>query len=303
MKVLEVVEMARRAKEAGSTRFCMGAAWRDVGETKDRRAFGSVLEMVRQVNAMGLEVCCTLGMLTADQAGQLKEAGLTAYNHNLDTSREFYPEVISTRSYDDRLQTIQNVRDAGISVCSGGILGLGEKDHDRVGLLYSLATMSEHPESVPINALVAIEGTPLGDKSKTSSDENPTGPPKPNPLHTPTALDMTRMIATTRVVMPRTMVRLSAGRMGFSEAEQAMMFYAGANSIFYGEQLLTTPNPETDRDKIMFSKLGLKGKAPHTAPLPPREFDDFEVAPEGDGDLSNVRVDKVKQKNRQAVAV
>jgi biotin synthase len=278
MKVLEVVEMARRAKEAGSTRFCMGAAWRDVGETKDRKAFGSVLEMVRQVRGMGLEVCCTLGMLTADQALQLKEAGLTAYNHNLDTSREFYPEIISTRSYDDRLQTIENVRAAGISVCSGGIIGLGEKSMDRVGLLHSLATMSEHPESVPINALVEVSGTPLGDKSVRDDI-------KPVP---PTALDMARMIATARIVMPRTMVRLSAGRMNFSFAEQSLMFMAGANSIFYGEQLLTTPNPETDNDKIMFAQLGLQGKPPHTAPLPPLI---------GHDDLSSIHIDHNRQRN------
>lgn len=277
MKVLEVVEMARRAKEAGSTRFCMGAAWRDVGETKDRKAFSSVLEMVRQVNGMGLEVCCTLGMLNESQAIQLKEAGLTAYNHNLDTSREFYPEVITTRSYDERLKTIENVRKAGISVCSGGILGLGEKDTDRVGLLHTLATMSEHPESVPINALVAIEGTPLA---------NSTTPPVP-----PSALEMTRMIATARVVLPRSMVRLSAGRLGFSAAEQALMFMAGANSIFYGDQLLTTSNPETEKDKLMFKELGLQGKPPHSAPLPPLVVEDQSQSALSGG----VRIDVVKQ--------
>jgi len=244
MKVMEVIENARLAKLSGSTRFCMGAAWRDVGDKSDRKAFGSVLEMVRQVSGMGMEVCCTLGMLTPDQARQLKEAGLTAYNHNLDTSREFYPEVITTRSYDDRLNTIKNVRDAGISVCCGGILGLGEKETDRVGLLHTLATMPAHPESVPINALVPIDGTPLSSKEQV------------------TALDMARMIAAARIVMPKTMVRLSAGRLTFSQGEQALMFLAGANSVFYGEKLLTAPNPQTDKDKILFSALGLQGKPP-----------------------------------------
>lgn len=289
LKVLEVVEMARRAKVAGSTRFCMGAAWRDVGESKDRAAFKSVLEMVRQVKGMGLEVCCTLGMLTYDQAVQLKEAGLTAYNHNLDTSREFYPEVITTRSYDDRLRTIGNVRKAGLSVCSGGILGLGEQHVDRVGLLHQLATMEHHPESVPINALVAVEGTPLGQAARAvGGDEATALLPKARP---PTALEMTRMIATSRIVLPRTMVRLSAGRMGFTQAEQTLMFLAGANSIFYGDQLLTTPNPEVDKDKELFAALGLQGKPPHSAPLPPETHG-------GDG----VHVDKVVQRRREATA-
>lgn len=255
MKVFEVIENARRAKESGSTRFCMGAAWRDVGEKSDRKAFGSVLEMVRQVSGMGMEVCCTLGMLTAEQAKQLKDAGLTAYNHNLDTSREFYPEVITTRSYDDRLQTIKNVREAGINVCCGGILGLGEKEKDRVGLLHVLATLPAHPESVPINALVPIDGTPLSTKE------------------TVTALDMARMIATARIIMPKTMVRLSAGRMSFSQGEQALMFMAGANSVFYGEKLLTAPNPETDKDRQLFAALGLQGKPPNTAALSPVRID------------------------------
>mmetsp|Transcript_106948 Transcript_106948/g.307598 ORF Transcript_106948/g.307598 Transcript_106948/m.307598 type:complete len:433 (+) Transcript_106948:120-1418(+) len=250
MKVQEVLEAARRAKEAGSTRFCMGAAWRELGNKKN--AFNHILDMVRGVNAMGMEVCCTLGMLTAEQAKQLKEAGLSAYNHNLDTSPEHYPKVISTRSYEDRLQTIANVRDAGISVCCGGILGLGEEEKDRVGLLHVLATLPEHPESVPINALVAVEGTPLGD-----ADE----------IHRVDAFDMARMIATARIVMPRTMVRLSAGRMSFSHAEQFLMFQAGANSIFNGDKLLTTANPEFDEDQAMFQKFGFKGKPAHKGPL------------------------------------
>eukprot|EP00904_Undaria_pinnatifida_P012186 jgi/Undpi1/8098/HiC_scaffold_24.g10570.m1 len=252
MKVDEVIAAAKRAKEAGSTRFCMGAAWRELGNKK--KAFNNILDMVREVNGMGMEVCCTLGMLNAEQAKQLKEAGLTAYNHNLDTSREYYPSVISTRSYEDRLDTISNVREAGISVCCGGILGLGEAEHDRVGLLHTLATLEEHPESVPINALVAIEGTPLAEEGKANA---------------PDIWDMGRMIATARVVMPKTMVRLSAGRLSFSEAEQAMMFMAGANSIFTGDRLLTTSNPEFDADKALFNKLGLNGKPAHTAPLQP----------------------------------
>ena len=182
--------------------------------------------MVRGVNGMGLEVCCTLGMLTADQAKQLKEAGLSAYNHNLDTSPEHYPNVITTRSYEDRLQTISNVRDAGIQVCCGGILGLGEEENDRVGLLHVLATLPYHPESVPINALVAVEGTPLGDVEDNDA------------IGQVDAFDMARMIATARIVMPRTLVRLSAGRMSFSQAEQFLMFQAGANSIFNGDKLI-----------------------------------------------------------------
>lgn len=252
MKVKEVLEAAARAKEAGSTRFCMGAAWRELGSKKN--AFNHILEMVRGVNGMGLEVCCTLGMLNAEQARQLKEAGLSAYNHNLDTSPEHYPNVITTRTYEDRLNTIANVRDAGISVCCGGILGLGEKDTDRVGLLHVLATLPEHPESVPINALVSVEGTPLGDKKDIDQVD---------------AFDMARMIATARIVMPRTMVRLSAGRLSFSDAEQFMMFSAGANSIFNGDKLLTTANPEFDKDQQLFQKLGFVGKPAHQGPMPP----------------------------------
>lgn len=251
MKVKQVLEAARKAKEAGSTRFCMGAAWRELGNKKN--AFNHILEMVRGVNGMGLEVCCTLGMLNAEQAKQLKEAGLSAYNHNLDTSPEHYPKVITTRTYQDRLDTIANVRDAGISVCCGGILGLGEKDADRVGLLHVLATLPEHPESVPINALVSVEGTPLGDEDDIDQVD---------------AFDMARMIATARIVMPRTMVRLSAGRLSFSDAEQFMMFNAGANSIFNGEKLLTTANPEFDADQALFDKLGFVGKPAHKGPMP-----------------------------------
>eukprot|EP00527_Entomoneis_sp_CCMP2396_P006280 CAMPEP_0198148432 /NCGR_PEP_ID=MMETSP1443-20131203/41404_1 /TAXON_ID=186043 /ORGANISM="Entomoneis sp., Strain CCMP2396" /LENGTH=429 /DNA_ID=CAMNT_0043813117 /DNA_START=52 /DNA_END=1341 /DNA_ORIENTATION=+ len=257
MKVQEVLEAARRAKDAGSTRFCMGAGWRELGNKKN--AFNHILEMVSGVNGMGLEVCCTLGMLNADQAQRLKEAGLTAYNHNLDTSPEHYPNVITTRSYEDRLQTIANVRDAGISVCCGGILGIGEKDKDRVGLLHVLATLPDHPESVPINALVAVAGTPIGDDEDIESVD---------------AFDMARMIATARIVMPRTMVRLSAGRLSFSDAEQFLMFQAGANSIFNGDKLLTTANPEFDTDTALFQKFGFRGKPAHQGPrVAPAEAD------------------------------
>jgi len=251
MKVQEVLKAAAAAKEAGSTRFCMGAAWRELGNKKN--AFNHILEMVKGVNGMGLEVCCTLGMLDATQAKQLKQAGLSAYNHNLDTSPEHYPKVITTRSYEDRLNTISNVRDAGISVCCGGILGLGEQETDRVGLLHVLATLPEHPESVPINALVSVEGTPIGDDIDDLAKVD--------------AFDMARMIATARIVMPRTMVRLSAGRLSFSDAEQYMMFQAGANSIFNGDKLLTTDNPGMDKDTSLFEKLGFVGKPAHKGPM------------------------------------
>ncbi len=257
MKVQEVLAAAKRAKDAGSTRFCMGAAWRELGNKKN--AFNHILEMVRGVNGMGLEVCCTLGMLNAEQARQLKEAGLTAYNHNLDTSPEHYPNVITTRTYEDRLQTIANVREAGISVCCGGILGLGEKENDRVGLLHVLATLPEHPESVPINALVAVEGTPLGNAAADEESES-------DGIADVDAFDMARMIATARIVMPRTMVRLSAGRLSFSDAEQFLMFQAGANSIFNGDKLLTTDNPAFDEDTALFNKLGFVGKPAHAGP-------------------------------------
>ena len=228
---------AREAKEAGSTRFCMGAAWREV---RDNRDFDKVIGMVKEVNDMGMEVCCTLGMLTAEQARKLKEAGLHAYNHNLDTSENYYQEIISTRTYNDRLNTLNNVREAGLTVCSGGIIGLGETDEDRTGMLHVLSTMPVHPESVPINALVAVEGTPLEEQ-------------QPVPTW-----DMVRMIATARILMPKSMVRLSAGREQMSKEAQALCFLAGANSIFSGDKLLTTPNPEFNEDKEMFELLGLK---------------------------------------------
>jgi len=215
----------------------MGAAWREVRDNKD---FDRVLEMVKGVNEMGMEVCCTLGMLTESQAKKLADAGLYAYNHNLDTSSEYYNEIITTRTYHDRLQTLDNVRKAGVTVCCGGIIGLGETHEDRIKMLHTLSTMPKQPESVPINALVAIKGTPLEHNKKVDT------------------WDMVRMIATARILMPRTMVRLSAGRNDMSIAEQALCFMAGANSIFAGDKLLTTPNPSFDEDNIMFQLLGLK---------------------------------------------
>lgn len=237
MDVKEVLTSALKAKESGSTRFCMGAAWREVRDNKD---FDKVLDMVKGVSTMGMEVCCTLGMLTPDQAEKLKDAGLYAYNHNLDTSEEHYDKVISTRTYDDRLDTLNHVRKAKISVCSGGIIGMGESHGDRVGMLHTLSTMEEHPESVPVNALVPVEGTPLEDQPRVSIWE------------------MVRMIATARIIMPKAMVRLSAGRVKMNTEEQALCFLAGANSIFAGDTLLTTPNPEVNADKEMFQVLNLK---------------------------------------------
>jgi len=237
MEVGEVLQKAMDAKEAGSTRFCMGAAWREV---RDNRDFDNVLQMVKGVSNMGMEVCCTLGMLTAEQAQKLKDAGLYAYNHNLDTSEEFYKDIITTRNYGDRLETLENVRDAKISVCSGGIIGMGEKELDRIGMLHTLATLPEHPESVPVNALVPVEGTPLEDQPKVS------------------VWEMIRMIATARIIMPKAMVRLSAGRVRMTLEEQALCFMAGANSIFAGDKLLTTPNPGYVADKEMFQVLNLK---------------------------------------------
>ena len=237
MKKEEVLEYAQKAKEAGSTRFCMGAAWREVRNNRD---FDRVLDMVKGVNEMGMEVCCTLGMLTEEQAQKLADAGLYAYNHNLDTSSEYYGEIITTRTYDDRLQTLDNVRKAGVSVCCGGIVGLGETHEDRVKMLHTLATMPQHPESVPVNALVPVKGTPLEHNTKVN------------------VWDMVRMIATARILMPKAMVRLSAGRTNMSIADQTLCFMAGANSIFAGEKLLTTPNPTFDEDMAMFDMLGLK---------------------------------------------
>lgn len=239
MKTEEVVAAAQAAKDGGSSRLCMGAAWREV---RDNRDFDTVLEMVKAVNTMDMEVCCTLGMLNYEQAKKLKEAGLFAYNHNIDTSEEHYKNIISTRKYDDRLQTIENARKANLTVCSGGIVGLGETEEDRIGMLHLLATMTKHPESVPINALVPVKGTPLENQERVS------------------IWDMLRMIATARIVMPKTVVRLSAGRLEMSIPEQALCFMAGANSIFAGDKLLTTPNPGFNDDMQMFELLGLKAR-------------------------------------------
>ncbi len=237
MKLDEVIDAAKKAKEGGSSRLCMGAAWREV---RDNRDFDRVLEMVKEVNAMDMEVCCTLGMLTYEQAEKLKEAGLYAYNHNVDTSQDNYKNIITTRTYEDRLQTIHNVRKAKLTVCSGGIIGLGETIEDRIGMLHTLSNLAQHPESVPINALVAVKGTPLEDQPRVS------------------VWDMVRMIATTRIIMPKTVVRLSAGRLEMSLPEQALCFMAGANSIFAGDKLLTTPNPTFNEDMAMFEILGLR---------------------------------------------
>lgn len=233
----QVIEAALKAKEAGSTRFCMGAAWREVRDNSD---FDRVLEMVKGVCNLGMEVCCTLGMLTAEQAEKLKHAGLYAYNHNLDTSEDHYKEIITTRTYSDRLKTLDNIRDANISVCSGGIIGLGETVKDRIDMLYTLSTLPEHPESVPVNALVPVPGTPLEDQENV-------------PIW-----DMVRMIATARIIMPKAMVRLSAGRVRMNIEEQALCFLAGANSIFSGDKLLTTPNPAVESDQELFQRLNLR---------------------------------------------
>jgi len=239
LNVETVVAAAQLAKDVGSTRFCMGAAWREI---KDGEQFENVLEMVKEVDALGLEVCCTLGMLDQNQAKRLKEAGLTAYNHNLDTGENFYGEIITTRTYQERLDTLKHVRDAGITVCCGGILGMGESHDDRIDLIRTLATLPVHPESVPVNALVPIEGTPLADQPAV------------------VAWDLIRMVATARVTMPKAKVRLSAGRLELSFAEQALCFLAGANSIFTGDKLLTTPNNALTEDDQMFKLLGLKAE-------------------------------------------
>ncbi len=240
MDVDTVIDSAKNAKAGGASRMCLGAAWREV---RDNRDFDKVLTMVKEINKLDMEVCCTLGMLTEDQAKKLEEAGLYAYNHNIDTSEEFYTDVISTRTYDDRLNTIKNVRKTNITVCSGGIIGMGESAEDRVKMLATLANMNPQPESVPINTLVAVEGTPLEKLG-------------PTPIW-----DLLRMIATTRIVMPKSYVRLSAGRLGRSMEGQALCFMAGANSIFAGDKLLTTPNPEFNEDLELFSILGLQPKA------------------------------------------
>ena len=236
MSVPHVKAQALRAKASGSSRVCMGAAWRNV---EDGPEFDQVLEMVREINKLDMEVCCTLGMLTENQAKRLAEAGLYAYNHNLDTSEEHYKEIISTRAYDDRLKTLENVRKTNVTVCSGGIIGMGESVEDRAGMLVALASLSPQPESVPINALVPVEGTPLEDQQVVPIWE------------------MVRMVATTRIVLPSTTVRLSAGRTAMSKEGQALCFMAGAASIFAGDKLLTTPNPDVNEDMELFDILGL----------------------------------------------
>lgn len=240
MQVDEVVDAAKKAKEGGSSRLCMGAAWREV---RDNRDFDRVIDMVKAVNALDMEVCCTLGMLNEHQAQRLADAGLYAYNHNLDTSEEDYKRIITTRNYDDRLNTLHHVRKAKLTVCSGGIVGLGETVEDRISMLKTLANLEKHPESVPINALVPVKGTPMEDQPRV-------------PIW-----DMIRMIATARIIMPKSVVRLSAGRNEMSIEDQAMCFMAGANSIFAGDKLLTTPNPELNQDLEMFQILGLTPRA------------------------------------------
>ncbi len=241
LAVDDVLGAAARARTAGATRFCMGAAWR---EPKDGPAFDRILDMIRGVRALGMEACVTLGMLTDDQAARLHGAGLTAYNHNLDTSPEFYGRVITTRTYDDRIRTLQAVRRAGISVCSGGILGMGESIDDRCRMLQVLASLDPPPESVPINALVPVEGTPLADR------------PRLDPM------DLVRAIATARILMPVSRVRLSAGRTELSREAQVLCFLAGANSIFFGEKLLTTGNPAADEDLSLLAAAGMTPSAP-----------------------------------------
>jgi biotin synthase len=239
LPLAEVISQAEEAKQHGATRFCMGAAWRNAPEGEE---FERVLQMVEAVAGMGMEACVTMGMLRPEQAQRLAKAGLTAYNHNLDTSESFYPEIISTRTYRDRLETIQHVSEAGIQVCCGGIVGMGETDSDRIDLLHTLANLSPQPESVPINALSAVEGTPFGDL------------PAIDPLI------LVRMVATARILMPKAVVRLSAGRDRLSVSDQALCFLAGANSIFSSEKLLTTANPDWQDDAEMFAKLGVKPK-------------------------------------------
>ncbi|MGB2129549.1 MAG: biotin synthase BioB [Flavicella sp.] len=263
MPVQMVKAQALRAKASGSSRVCMGASWRNV---KDGPEFDQVLEMVRTINKLDMEVCCTLGMVTENQAHRLAEAGLYAYNHNLDSSEEYYKEVISTRGYQDRLDTIDNVRKTNVTVCSGGIIGMGEKVEDRAGMLVALSTLNPQPESTPINALVAVEGTPLEDQETVEIWE------------------MIRMVATTRIVLPETQVRLSAGRTQMSQEGQAMCFFAGANSIFAGDKLLTTPNPDVNEDMKLFKKLGLNPMKPFTKKVQPKTVESADSQFEAKGE-------------------
>ncbi len=237
LQVKKVLDRAKAAKDAGADRFCMGWAWREI---KDGNAFDSMLEMIRGVRELGLEACVTAGMITDSQASRLAEAGLTAYNHNLDTSPENYSNIISTRTYHDRLETLRRVRKAGITVCCGGIIGMGESVSDRASLLKVLATLDPHPESVPLNALVAVEGTPMEDLSSIDP------------------LEMVRMVATARIIMPKSRIRLSAGRQQLGRDAQILCLQAGADSIFYGDTLLTTSNPEIEADRKLFADAGIK---------------------------------------------
>jgi biotin synthase len=258
MTVSQVKAQALRAKSTGSSRVCMGAAWRNV---EDGPEFDQVLDMVRTINSLDMEVCCTLGMLTENQAQRLAEAGLYAYNHNLDSSEEYYKKIISSRGFDDRLQTLKNVRKTNVTVCSGGIIGMGESIEDRAGMLIALSSLSPQPESVPINALVAVEGTPLEEQEVI-------------PIW-----DMIRMVATTRIVLPATTVRLSAGRTEMSKEGQAFCFLAGAGSIFAGDKLLTTPNPDVNEDMDLFKILGLKPMKPYAKGAKPTPVNPDEMTP------------------------
>lgn len=272
MSVDTVIEQAQNAKQNGSSRLCMGAAWREVRDNKD---FDNVIEMVQAVNDLDMEVCCTLGMLSENQAKRLKNAGLFAYNHNLDTSEDYYEDVISTREYEDRLNTIDNARKAGITVCSGGIIGMGEAIEDRVGLLMSYMKMETPPESIPINALVAVEGTPMAEQKPIEQWE------------------MIRMVATTRIAFPKSVVRLSAGRTKMNIEGQALCFMAGASSIFAGDKLLTTPNPEYNEDMEMFKILGL---------VPKKSFADGEQPVSKPDEIIEERKKKEKARAEQLAA-
>ncbi len=272
MQVDEVVDLAKNAKVNGSSRVCMGAAWREV---RDNRDFDKVVEMVQEINGMGMEVCATLGMLNQAQAERLKNAGLYAYNHNLDSSPEFYKDIISTREYEQRIETIGHARTAGISVCSGGIIGMGESVEDRVGMLMTYVHMEQPPESLPINALVAVEGTPLEEQEAIP------------------VWDMIRMIATARILFPKTIIRLSAGRTQMSQEAQALCFFAGAGSIFAGDKLLTTPNPDFNEDAALFELLGLKTKKPFQDGVQPETKADDKV-----NAAKKVRLEKATRKTK-----
>jgi len=279
MKVEDVLAAAQNAKEGGASRMCLGAAWREV---RDNRDFDNVLEMVKEINELDMEVCCTLGMLSEEQAQRLADAGLYAYNHNIDTSEENYNEVISTRTFDDRIGTHGHVRKAGVTLCSGGIIGLGESLEDRAGMLMALANSSKHPESVPINALVPVEGTPLEENEKVSIWE------------------MVRMVATARLVMPGSVIRLSAGRKDMNEEGQAFCFMAGAGSIFAGDKLLTTPNPEVNEDVQLFKTLGLRPKAPFTDGDKPETKESYKISQKKLEQEAKMKAWREEHKNKSA---